>query len=55
MLRIHLSHIEHPLTRYVASALDGTDGTSYKSARNSAASVAGGSPRAHADSVPALL
>jgi AI-2 transport protein TqsA len=26
VLRIHLSHIEHPLTRYVASALDGSDG-----------------------------
>tara|TARA_B110001452_G_scaffold260221_1_gene257489 strand:+ start:1059 stop:2393 length:1335 start_codon:yes stop_codon:yes gene_type:complete len=26
VMRIHLAHIEHPLTRYVASALDGSDG-----------------------------
>ena len=31
VLRIHLSHIEHPLCRYAASALDGTDGTRYNS------------------------
>ena len=52
VLRIHLSHIEHPLTRYVASALDGTDGTRY----NSAADGGGDSPgRPHTDSVPSLL
>ena len=52
VLRIHLSHIEHPLTRYVASALDGTDGTRY----NSVADGGGGSPgRPHTDPVPSLL
>jgi len=52
VLRIHLSHIEHPLTRYVASALDGTDGTRY----NSVADGGGGSPgRPHTDPSPSLL
>ena len=46
VLRIHLSHIEHPLTRYVASALDGTDGTRYKNSD---------SPRSHRDEGPSLL
>jgi len=36
VMRIHLAHIEHPLTHYIASALDGSDGKQYKQNNNHA-------------------